>query len=381
MREGLNRRALLTGLGLAVLTPSAEAAAHQSGYLPPVRADPGRISRITVCTRPFRPAGPRIEIETVGEKRVVHNYGHGGAGWSLSWGAADLARDLALEGGTPRCAVLGCGVIGLTTALKILRSGVPTTIYAAERAPLTRSVRATGVWSPDARLAASDAIAPGFASRWEAMARRAIDDHRAFVGAPGNPVSVLDQYALRPYPDQYQVVGPYPSPGQVPFVSYADRVAGLRSIARPLSRSEHSFPVASASVTARMTFDVATYAQRLMDMFQHEGGVIVTRRLNHPGELTQLAEPVIVNCTGYGARALFGDLSMVPIRGQIAWIPPQPEISYSLTYNSVMMIPRPQGILVQAFGAGQMVGYGLEDETPDWSEAASAVAMLSTLFV
>jgi glycine/D-amino acid oxidase-like deaminating enzyme len=384
LRQPLNRRAILAGLGMAGLgtyAPRAQAAARQSTYLAPVQADPGRIRRITVCTRPFRAAGPRLEVETVGDKRVVHNYGHGGAGWSLSWGSAELARDLALDGGTPRCAVIGCGIIGLTSALKILRAGVPTTIYAAERAPFTRSVRATGVWSPDSRVAASDAVAPGFAARWEALARNAWDEHRTFVGAPGQPVNVIDQYSLTPYPQQYQVVGPYPSPGRVPFVSYGDRVAGLRSIARPLRRAEHSFPVASASVTARMTFDVMTYAELLMDSFQREGGVIVTRRLNHPGELADLAEPVIVNCTGYGARALFGDLSVVPIRGQVAWLPAQPEVNYALIYNAVIMLPRSQGILVQAFGASQMVGYGIDDESPDWSEAASAVGMISTLFV
>jgi len=383
LRGQLDRRGLLAGLsavGFAAATPIQAATARQPAYLAPVRADPGRIRRITVCARPFRAAGPRLEVETVGDKRVVHNYGHGGAGWSLSWGSAALARDLALQGGTARCAVIGCGIIGLTTALKTLRSGVPTTIYATERAPFTRSVRATGVWSPDSRLAASDAVAPGFAARWEAMSRSSMEEHRTFVGSPGQPVNVMDMYTLSAFADQQQAVGPYPSPGRVPFVSYAERVAGLRSIARPLSRSEHRFPVASASVTARMTFDVITYADQLMDTFQREGGVIVTRRLNHPGELAELTEPVVVNCTGYGARALFGDLSLVPIRGQVAWLPAQAEVNYALIYNAVIMLPRSQGILVQALGSSQMVGYGLDDETPDWSEAAGAVGMISTLF-
>lgn len=53
------------------------------GPLPPIRAHIDRIFRITVCLRPFRPAGPRMDVERVGEKTVVHNYGHGGSGWSL----------------------------------------------------------------------------------------------------------------------------------------------------------------------------------------------------------------------------------------------------------------------------------------------------------
>ena len=40
---------------------------------------------------PFRAQGPRIEAEQIGDTLVVHNYGHGGSGWSLSWGSANLA--------------------------------------------------------------------------------------------------------------------------------------------------------------------------------------------------------------------------------------------------------------------------------------------------
>src|SRR6185503_12889605 len=53
----------------------------------PLRAAMDRVFDITVCLRPFRAQGPRIEAETVGDALVVHNYGHGGSGWSLSWGS------------------------------------------------------------------------------------------------------------------------------------------------------------------------------------------------------------------------------------------------------------------------------------------------------
>ena len=55
--------------------------------LAPIRAHTDRLFRITVCLRPFRANGPRIEVEHLGDKLVIHNYGHGGSGWSLSWGS------------------------------------------------------------------------------------------------------------------------------------------------------------------------------------------------------------------------------------------------------------------------------------------------------
>jgi hypothetical protein len=112
------------------------------GPIIPIRADMDRIFRITVCTRPFRPAGPRQDVERVGDKFVVHNYGHGGSGWSLSWGSADVVvgKVLAEGNGQREVAVIGAGALGLTAALTAQRAGLKVTIYARERAPYVRSV-------------------------------------------------------------------------------------------------------------------------------------------------------------------------------------------------------------------------------------------------
>jgi len=67
--------------------------------LPPLHASPDRITAITVCTRPFRAQGPRLDVEQVGQKTVIHNYGHGGSGWSLSWGSSGIAVQKALATG------------------------------------------------------------------------------------------------------------------------------------------------------------------------------------------------------------------------------------------------------------------------------------------
>ena len=49
------------------------------------------VIRSIVGLRPFRPSGFRIESERFDDKVVVHNYGHGGGGITLSWGSSALA--------------------------------------------------------------------------------------------------------------------------------------------------------------------------------------------------------------------------------------------------------------------------------------------------
>ena len=49
-----------------------------------------------VGLRPFRKSGVRLEREKLRDGRsVIHNYGHGGSGFTLSWGCAENVFDLA----------------------------------------------------------------------------------------------------------------------------------------------------------------------------------------------------------------------------------------------------------------------------------------------
>src|SRR5467141_856425 len=121
-RRFLERRDFLKAAG-AVFALGSLADAQPMLQLPRLRVSVDRITRITVCTRPFRAQGPRTDVEKIGAKTVVHNYGHGGSGWSLSWGAASLANASAMATGERDIAVIGCGAMGLTTAIALQRAG------------------------------------------------------------------------------------------------------------------------------------------------------------------------------------------------------------------------------------------------------------------
>jgi glycine/D-amino acid oxidase-like deaminating enzyme len=106
--------------------------ADQRPRLAPVRVSPERIIRIDVGLRPFRPSGFRVAREALGDKTLVHNYGHGGGGITLSWGTAKLAVELGFDASKPDCAVLGCGAVGLATARLLQERGARVRIYARE---------------------------------------------------------------------------------------------------------------------------------------------------------------------------------------------------------------------------------------------------------
>ncbi len=373
----------LSGCARHVIAPVAPTASTPAlpfydavGPIIPIRADTDRIFRITVCTRPFRPAGPRQDVERVGDKVVVHNYGHGGSGWSLSWGSADVVvRKVLADGSAQReVAVIGAGALGLTAALTAQRAGLKVTIYARERAPYVRSVRATGSWTPDSRIALASAAAADFPAQWEAMARTSFAMYMSYIGIAGTPVEWTDRYSLS---DGGHHV--YPGEGR-DYVEYMDRIADLTPGSHELPPGTTPFPTKIVRRTTSLTFNVADYARQLMTDFLVAGGTIETREFHSPQELTALPQRAIIDCTGYAARQLWSDESIVPVRGQISWLIPQDGVTYGLNYKGLSVLARRDGIVLQLNKAGEDDGWNDSTEVPDHATAEEAVAILQELY-
>ena len=366
----LSRRSFLAMSGIGVAAACATPGERRAA-IAPIDVREKRVDRVTVCLRPFRAAGPRIEGERVGDKLVVHNYGHGGSGWSLSWGSSEIAVREALSGEARDIAVLGCGALGLTTALLLLRRGASVTIYARDMPMETRSMRATGSWSPDSRIASIER-APAFGDAWEAMCRSAFAQHRAFIGAEGDPVNWTDWYYLSD--------GGQQRAGPAQFAAYQQRVRDLLPPARALSASENPFRTAIARVNSTMTFNVTAYARRLQRDVLTGGARFVQADFHAPSELAALPQRTIVNCSGYGARALWGDETIIPVRGQISWLGVQPAARYGLYYRHTILFSRGDGVVVQRTGDTDAWGFNDDDETPRHEETLDALARVAPLF-
>jgi glycine/D-amino acid oxidase-like deaminating enzyme len=377
-----------TFLGNAVGGLSAVGLAAQAGAatpfdpvatLPPIRATPDRLFRITVCLRPFRAAGPRIEVEEVGRKRVVHNYGHGGSGWSLSWGSAQEAAALAFADGVRDVAVIGAGALGLTAALTAQRAGAAVTIYAKEQFPYVRSARATGSWTPDSRVAFEKAAGPAFPERWEKMARASFAMHQSMLGLPGDPVEWTDRFALSDTPFD-QPGPPEPDHPERPddFIRLEHRLADITPRRVELAPGTHPFRMAHVARNSGLTFNVADLARQLMSDFLLAGGRVAPMEFHTPADLSRLKEKIVINCTGYGARALWRDESIIPVRGQIAWLIPQAGATYGAYHGTLSMLARRDGIVVQEIGPDDWFGFNDDNEQPDRAAAEASVRELAS---
>jgi len=349
------------------------------GPITPIRAIPDRIFRITVCLRPFRATGPRIETEQVGRKLVVHNYGHGGSGWSLSWGSAEIAIGKAMETGAKDIAVIGAGALGIAAAITAQRAGARVTIYAKERFPDVRSARATGSWTPDSRVAMANAVGPDFAAQWNRMAHTSYATWQSYAGLPGDPVAWNDRYTLSDLPPD-EMRAAFRASDVTGFAHYGGEIADISPRSQVFGPGTHPFATRYALRNSQMMFNVAALAHLLTSDFLAAGGRIETAEFHEPSDLGRLKEKVIINCTGYGARALFRDESVVPVRGQIAWLLPQTGVDYGLFYNNVSVLARRDGIVVQDMGPNDGFGFNDSNETPDRAAAEASVRTIAALW-
>jgi D-amino-acid oxidase len=354
----VNRRTLLSnaglalaGLGLGACAPRTVARTNVPVPPPPrrppvqlplVRVSHDRVIRATVGLRPHRPSGFVLKPARLDAKTVIHNYGHGGSGMSLSWGTGAMAADLALAHPERRAAVLGGGVVGLTTARQLQRRGFAVTIYAAHVPPDVTSNWSLAAWTPTSGLVEFPKRTP----EWNAQLVQAAEiayRQLQFMASPKYGISWITNY------------NPTES---------AESARGTNALLPPhlqseqtlLQPGEHPFPTTYAIERPEMRIEPNIYLDALMHDVLAFGGQIVIRTFETPRDVLALSENVVVNCTGLGARTLFGDDELTPLKGLLVLLPPQDEVHYSTSGGVnipesqrglfIHMMPRRDGIVL-----------------------------------
>ncbi len=313
--------------------PRAAASAAQEEpprRLPALKVARDRRIRTVVGLRPYRAEGFVLTNERLGEKVVVHNYGHGGGGVSLSWGVALLAAEQARNLEDQAVAVLGCGVVGLSTARTLQRRGKAVTLYTRELPPETTSNVAGALWYPT-HVYDPQRVTPTFVERFGLACRLAHREFQSYVGAEYG-VRWMETYTLRTEPEP---------PGHEPIGG-----AELYPEIRRYADARTFFGYSHIRRFTSLMIEPQTYLRALLRDFYTAGGRLVVRELKTREEVAQLPERVIFNCTGLGARGLFGDQGLASMRGQIEVLLPQPELDYCYLANSLYMFPRADGVIL-----------------------------------
>jgi glycine/D-amino acid oxidase-like deaminating enzyme len=315
--------------------------------LAPVLVDQSRVIRTLAGLRPYRRQGFVVRAEQLGEKRLVHNYGHGGGGITLSWGTSKLATELGLQAHSGPVAVLGSGVVGLSAARLVQEAGFPVTIYTAALPPDTTSNIAGGQFHP-AYAFNEDAVTPLFTAQFT----RALEySWRRFQ------IMVGDDYGIRWLPTYVETDSPE-----------AKTIATFPPINRMLTAAENPFPWSGTLRYDTMYIETGRYLRQMIRDVQIAGGRIEVRKFATPSDIAALPEALVFNCTGLGSRDLFGDQDLRPARGQLAILEPQSEVQYAFTGGPGYMFPRPDGIIL-----GGTFEVDQWDATPDPATIARIV--------
>jgi D-amino-acid oxidase len=185
-------------------------------------------------------------------------------------------------------AVIGAGVIGLTSAIELLRSGHNVTIFARERPADTTSAVPAAIWFPYHARPEADV------NRWALATRERL---RALVGEPSG-VRWVD--FSRVWVNSPPPVESWAKPDDIIWLKKEELPPGFNfgyRVSVPLMENP-------------------TYMRYLRDLFLKLGGTF------EDGEVAAitaipLSYSTVVNCSGYGAKALCFDPELRPGRGVI----------------------------------------------------------------
>ena len=308
-----------------------------------------RVIRAVAGLRPYRRSGFVVRREQLGDTALVHNYGHGGSGITLGWGTSRLATNLGLPGHRGPVAVIGSGIVGLTTARLVQEAGYPVTLYTKALPPETTSNIAGGQWGPSG-LFDDDYVDAAWRAQFMAALHYSWRRFQIMVG---------DEYGIHWTPTYQASDGTGPSAELLPF----------HPNGRMLGPGQHGFPDDYVFAYDTMYAETGRLLRQLIRDVQVAGGKVVIRDFATPAEVIALPEKLVFNCTGLGARQLFGDSELIPVRGQLAILLPQPEIRYAYTSGALYMFPRADGIVL-----GGTYEHGQWDATPQPDSIARILA-------
>lgn len=188
--------------------------------------------------------------------------------------------------------VIGCGVSGLTSGLRLLEAGHSVTIWAKELPPHTTSNIAAAIWFPYKAYPVD---------RVTGWGRVAFETFKSLQGVEGSGIFMANVFEFKPVPS--------PDPW------WGTAVDGFRHA----KTEDLPGGYTDGYVFEGPVIDTSIFLDYLVRMFQARGGQIIQRAITDLREAFAQSK-VVVNCSGLGARELVGDRDLHPARGQVVKI-------------------------------------------------------------
>lgn len=286
--------------------------------------DPSAFVRAVAGIRPCRTGGLRLDSETLGSKKIIHNYGHGGCGVTLSLGCAAQIPSFVPESGD--VGVLGAGVVALAAARELLLQGRRVTLYADRVAAATTSAIAGALWLPTGIDFPTDQTER---ARMNGILR---DSFARFE-------DLVTQPRFAPAIETIPVYEPVGSPDE-PELFESGAFAQPRQAQSPMPGS-----MKSGRVYETFFIHTPEFLERLLEQVLELGGRIEPVRFSNLADVLSLPEPTLVNCLALGARELFGDDAVYPARGVLVHLQPQ-RLGYAVHDGYRYLFPRKDALIL-----------------------------------
>ncbi|WP_405608569.1 FAD-dependent oxidoreductase [Polaribacter sp. Asnod1-A03] len=185
--------------------------------------------------------------------------------------------------------VVGCGIIGLTSAILLQENNFKVTIVAKERFDKTLSTKVGAIWFP-----------------FEI-----------------EPKKKANYWATIAYKRYQQEVNKENGVSFIPFITAYNKESNTdwvkllpKKSVRKAENSQLPLGIDKAYISTVPLAEPLLYLPYLFDIFIKNGGNFIKQEINNLEQLSSL-DKWVINCTGLGAKKICDDKNLHPMRGQI----------------------------------------------------------------
>lgn len=329
---------------------------HKTISLIPPLITTETIAEKIVCIRAHRERIFQVYSQQLGEKIIFHNYGHGGAGWTFLFGCVPASirdfervmQDNPVLRKKP-ISVIGAGCYGLLTAIMLQRKGYEVSIIARDTVTIP-SNKAAGFFFPRARKCSNELERSLFLAY-------GMESYKTYLSIAHGEHPFIAQ-GPRIIPAYY---GVDIDPGFMPYIN-ADLIKSPKEVTIDFQQGKRYNVMQYDTVF----INTAVLMQELWRSIHDLNISVIKREIE---SFDEVADPIIFNCAGMGAKKLTNDHRIVPVQGHLITLKNQislERLQYMINVKVVMTdkngksrdeliyyAPKHEGILGITFIRGQ----------------------------